>query len=79
MLTETVEPGLGAVVDRLCAHDREGRFRHPEEAILALAPFSAGECAPMVLGEIVRTRTHRGSKNRISAATISMETGRISR
>lgn len=65
---------LTAIVDRLCAFDRDVRFRLPEEVLVALSPFSAGDLGPFALGEIVRTRAHRGSKSVGSIATISMET-----
>ncbi len=65
---------LAGIVDRLCAFDREERFRLPEEALVALAPFSAGDFGPLALGKIVRTRAHNGSKSAVSIATISMET-----
>jgi serine/threonine-protein kinase len=65
---------LAAIVDRLCAFDRDGRFRLPEEAVAVLAPFSAGDSGPLALGEIVRTRAHNGSKSLGSIATIPMET-----
>jgi serine/threonine protein kinase len=68
-------PVLSEAVDRLLSPDREARFRHPEEAVLALAAFGAGDAGPIILGQKVRTRTHSGSKVKTESCTIPMETG----
>jgi eukaryotic-like serine/threonine-protein kinase len=49
-----LDPRLTAIVDRLLALSPTQRYSSPDEALVALAPFGAGETGPLRMAELVR-------------------------
>jgi serine/threonine-protein kinase len=55
-----LEVGVAAAVDRLIARSPDARFRYPEDALRALAPFGAGELGSLRLSSLVESARAEG-------------------
>jgi serine/threonine-protein kinase len=66
-----IDRGLNAAVERLLAARTHERFACADDALRALAPYSAGDLASLRISELVRDVKATGESERVTKTTLS--------